>query len=103
MHNQTWKHTIEPQKLLGETWKQIGSIRKVHRKWKAKLDSPIVSNALKLEWNTKPDAFIVCNKLLKYLKDDNPSLVVELLLNLIVSLLHPQIPFYDCKISIFIM
>jgi len=57
--------------------------------WKAKLNSFIISNVLKLEWKTKLDAFIVYNKLLKYLKYDNPSLIVELLLNLLISLLHP--------------
>jgi hypothetical protein len=30
--NQTWKHTIEPQKPLNETWKQIGSIRRIQMK-----------------------------------------------------------------------
>jgi len=29
MSNQTWKHTIEPQKPLDETWKQIGLIKRV--------------------------------------------------------------------------
>jgi hypothetical protein len=69
----------------------------------AKLDSLIVSNALKLEWKAKLDASTICSKLPKYPKDDDLSLDVELLLNLLVLLLHQQIPFYDCKISIFIM
>ncbi len=36
MFNQTWKHTIEPQNLLDEIWKQIGSIRKNHMKMESK-------------------------------------------------------------------
>jgi hypothetical protein len=34
--NQTWKHTIEPQKLLDETWKQIGSIERVQMRMENK-------------------------------------------------------------------
>jgi hypothetical protein len=53
------------------------------------LNSLTISNVLKLEWKAKRNAFIVCNKLLNYPTYDNPSLVVELLLDLLVSLLHP--------------
>jgi hypothetical protein len=77
---QTWKHIVEPQKPLDETWKQIGSIERVQVKMESKLNSFIISNALKLECKSKLDAVNVYNKLFKYPKDDNLSLVVELLL-----------------------
>jgi hypothetical protein len=36
MPNQTWKHTIEPHKLLDETWKQIGSIERIQMRMESK-------------------------------------------------------------------
>jgi hypothetical protein len=37
MFNQTWKHTIEPQKPLDKTWKQIGSIGRVQMRMESKV------------------------------------------------------------------
>jgi hypothetical protein len=37
MPNQTWEHTIEPQKPLDETWKQIGSIGRVQMRMESKI------------------------------------------------------------------
>ncbi len=36
MPNQTWKHTIEPQKLLDEIWKQIGPIGRIQMRMESK-------------------------------------------------------------------
>jgi hypothetical protein len=36
MPNQTWKHKIEPQKPLDETWKQRGSIGRVQMRMESK-------------------------------------------------------------------
>jgi hypothetical protein len=36
MPNQTWKHTIEPQKLLDEIWKQIGPISRIQMRMESK-------------------------------------------------------------------
>jgi hypothetical protein len=36
MLNQTWKHTIEPQKPLDEIWKQIGPISRIQMRMERK-------------------------------------------------------------------